>query len=501
MPSSLRSREGACVVVLAALAAARVFAFAGAFPFFTNVDEHRHVDGVLKYARGYAPRPDNTGYESETAGYLGMFGSPEYHLRDGPDGAAVAPPPPWQRPSEAMLRRLERSEEFLARRTNLEAMQPPAYYAAAALWLQVGRAIGLQGGGLLYWVRGLAVPIVFALVWVSYCFARRIYPDDTFMRLGVPLLLAAFPMDLFFYVTRDALSPLIAGLGYWLALRLIMTPLSSATAGFGNGIVMAAAFLAKYTNAALLVACGICTFAAARRRPDARRFRGEGGRLLVMWTAIAVPVGAWLLRNQVVFGDITATTYKIERMGWGRRDLSEYFDHPIFTPAGFGTFVSELVPLFWRGELAWHRIPLAAPTADLFYTLTTLAFFVLAVLGLRRRDRPDDRRFAEGLAVLLVGGYVAILAGLSPLYVFHETSNPSAQLPYFVQGRLISGALVPFAVMYVRGAQVAAGALPARFASPAAWALLGLAVAVAIVSEVALHVPVFASAYNLFHLP
>jgi len=492
MFSSLRSREGACVAVLAALAAARVFAFAGAFPFFTNVDEHRHVDGVLKYARGYAPRPDNTGYEPEMARYMGMFGSPEYHLREG---AGEAPPPTWKRSSEAMLSRLERSENFLSRRTNLEAMQPPAYYATAALWLRVGRAVGLQGGSLLYWVRGLSIPLVFALVWLAYRYLREIYPDDALMRLGVPLLLAAFPMDVFFYITRDALSPLIAGLGFWLALRLVATPLSSATAGLGIAVVMGVAFLAKYTNAALLVVCGLCTLLAVIRRPEARRLRGE------MWALIAIPVGAWLVRNRLVFGDITATTYKIQRMGWGRAEWSEYFDHPIFTFAGLETFVSELVPLFWRGELVWHRVPLAVPGADLFYTLTTLVFFVLAVVGLRRRDRTDDRRFTEGMAALLVGGYVAILALLSPLYVFHETSNPSAALPYFVQGRLISGALVPFALIYVRGAQVAAGALPARFASPAAWALLGLAVAVAIVSEASLHGPVFASAYNLFHLP
>jgi hypothetical protein len=220
-----------------------------------------------------------------------------------------------------------------------------------------------------------------------------------------------------------------------------------------------------------------------------------------MWALVAIPVAGWLIRNRLVFGDVTATAYKIERMGWGRREISEYFHHPIFTPSGLQTFVSELVPLFWRGELAWHRVPLAMPAADLFYTLSTLAFVVLAAFGLRRRDRPAGRRLAEATALLLVAGYVAVLAGLSPLYVFHETSNPSAALPYFVQGRLISGALVPFAVLYVRGVQVAAGALPSGFVAAAAWTMLALTAAVATVSEVALHAPVFASAYNWFHLP
>ena len=72
MKTSLRSREGACIAALAVFAALRVLAFSAAFPFFSNVDEHRHVDAVFKYARGYLPRPDNGAYESETAHHLGI---------------------------------------------------------------------------------------------------------------------------------------------------------------------------------------------------------------------------------------------------------------------------------------------------------------------------------------------------------------------------------------------------------------------------------------------
>jgi hypothetical protein len=501
MKSSLRSREGSCVVALAVLAALRVFLFSAAFPFFANVDEHRHVDGVLKYARGYLPRPYNCGYEPEMARYLGLYGSPEYLLREGAEGASTALPPPWQRSSEAMLRSIERSEEFLAKRTNLESMQPPAYYVAAGLWLRLGRALGVQGGGLLYWIRGLGTLLVFALVISSHRYLREIYPDDALMRLGVPLLLSVFPTDVFFYVTRDALSPLVAGIGFFLALRIVTRP----TAGFGPyalvAAVMGLAFLSKYTNVSLLGVCGLCTLIAVASRPGAREIRGEGGRLLAMWALIAAPVGAWLVRNLFVFGDLTATAYKIERMGWGRKPLSDYADHPIFTLSGLHTFIGELIPLFWRGELAWHRAPLAWPTADGFYAATTLLFVALAALGLRRREGAGPARLAEGMSLATVLASVGILAGLSLMYVFHETSNPPAHLPYFVQGRLISGVLVPFLVIYTRGIEVATSRLPARAAPAAAWTCLGLVACVAVVSEVSLHWTVFGSEYNLFHLP
>jgi hypothetical protein len=501
MKSSLRSREGSCIVALAALAALRVFCFSAAFPFFGNVDEHRHVDGVLKYARGYLPRPDNAGYEPEMARYVGIFGSPEYHLQEGARGAYTVPPPPWRRSSEEMLRSIERGEKLFAKRANLESMQPPAYYVVGGLWLRLGRALGLQGGHLLYWVRGLATPLVFALVLASYLFLRETHPENAFMRVGVPALLAVFPMDVFFYITRDALSPLLAGVGFFLALRLVTRP----TAGFGAHALVAAvmglAFLTKYTNVALLGVCALCTLIAVARRPSAREIRGEGGRLLAMWLLIAVPVGVWLVRNLLVFGDLTATAFKIERMGWGRKPLSEYMDHPIFTLSGLHTFVGKLIPLFWRGEIAWHRVPLASPSADEFYVATTLLFVTLAALGLRRRERAGSARLAEAMALATLAASVAMLAGLSLLYVFHETSNPTASLPYFVQGRLISGVLVPFVLLYVRGIEVAVSRLPARAAAVAAWLCLALAAGVAVVSEVILHWEVFGSQYNLFHLP
>jgi len=41
---------------LCVIAAARVFIFSAAFPFFNNVDEQDHADMVVKYAHGYLSR-------------------------------------------------------------------------------------------------------------------------------------------------------------------------------------------------------------------------------------------------------------------------------------------------------------------------------------------------------------------------------------------------------------------------------------------------------------
>jgi hypothetical protein len=122
------------------------------------------------------------------------------------------------------------------------------------------------------------------------------------------------------------------------------------------------------------------------------------------------------------------------------------------------------------------------------------------VLGLRH-PRGRDLRLAEGAALVAVLAALAILVVLSLVFTFHESSNPPVHQPYFVQGRLISGVMVPFALLYVRGLEVATSALPARWRGRAAWGGLAALLSLVAVSELSLSRVVFASAYNWFHLP
>ena len=90
---------------------------------------------------------------------------------------------------------------------------------------------------------------------------------------------------------------------------------------------------------------------------------------------------------------------------------------------------------------------------------------------------------------------------LSLAFVFDANTNPPVSHPYFVQGRLISGVLLPFLLVYVRGLEVATSRLPAHTARAAGWLTLGALVLAVLVSELVLVWPVFASAYNAYHLP
>ena len=185
----------------------------------------------------------------------------------------------------------------------------------------------------------------------------------------------------------------------------------------------------------------------------------------------------------------------------GRKDFAELWHHPIFTPAGFATFMGDLIPRFWRGQLAWYRTTLAWAGADLFYTVSSLLLLLAAALGLRRRADSGAAPLLEGMcwAALLVS--IACLAALSLLFVYGEKTDPSQAEPYFSHGRLISGVMVPFLVLYLRGIQEACSRLPGRSAAVAAWGGVAVVVLVVAVSEIAVTRDIFLSGYNWFHLP
>jgi len=483
-------RERALVAALVLFAVLRVWAFAFAFPFFTNVDEHRHVDMALKHARGYWPLPGEAAYEREMVGLLAAHASPEYAT---PEEDAVAPPLHRASPG-ALARRLEQGERLVSSGPNLEAFQPPVYYALAGGWLRAVRALGAGPALGLYAVRALGGVLLAVLVGVSWLWLRAAAPGEPLLVWGVPALLAVFPMDAFFYVTPDAASPALAGGAIALALGAAQRR-ARAWVWALAGALASAAFLAKYTNLLVVAALAAASVATLRRRDAAARWRGPAAA----WAAFALPCAAWLARNRLHFGSFTASETKLAHLGWGTRSPAEWLEHPLFGPSGWLELLGGLVPMFWRGEIVWRRDVLALPAADVFYTATTALLLGLAAASALRRGASAPLAVRGSLTV--VGLAVAELAVLSVSFAFHATSNPPAAHPFFVHGRLVSGALLPFAVCYVWGVRVATSPLPPGWRVRCGAAALGLVALVCLASELWLSRAVFGSGYNLYSLP
>jgi len=135
--------------------------------------------------------------------------------------------------------------------------------------------------------------------------------------------------------------------------------------------------------------------------------------------------------------------------------------------------------------------------ADGFYAISSLVLLGTALGALRTRAGLSTfLRQATAVEALTLVAAVAFLLLLSIQFASGPCINPSRAHPYFTPGRLLNGALIPFALLYVYGTYC----LLRRIS--AALPLIGLGVIVAFVttSEIFINRVVFASEHNWFHL-
>jgi hypothetical protein len=452
------------------------------------------------------PGPEEATLSPATVDALLWLSSPEY-LRspsEMPGGRVPTPAEKAQRLAESgdLTARARRQAGAMA---SLQHSGPPLYYLVAGAWYRLGRALGFDPRGALYFVRWLDALVAAALVGGSYAILRRLAPDDPMLRLGAPALLAFFPNDFQYSISNDALSPLL-GAGCFAGFVAIArsAPLRAGVA-LGTGACVAAAFLNKYSNL-FLVGVGAVAVALRgrgrwRRGARAAELRG----LAALATAAALPPLAWVARNVLVVGSATGQHHKIERAGWDWKPVSEWLDHPIFTAEGFGTWIAHFFTVLWSGEIAWAGAPLRLAWLDAFYAATSLALLGLAAAGFAARRpaalfaRTPDRPVLDGLALAQVALGVGMLGFLSILFRFGRDSLPNEDFPYFASGRYVGSILLPFALLFVRGLQVLAAPLPAAWRVPACSALLAAIGIVVTVAEGSLAAPVFASPWNWFH--
>lgn len=486
--------ERAVILLLCLVAAVRVFIYSAGFPFFSNIDEDLHFDLVTQYSHGEIPRSFNR-LNEDTLNWIVPYASPEFLStpEQFPDGKV--PSPLWKQTGpdvgvEIAVTRAEWSSEI-----NFESSQPPLYYVLTSLWWRLGQVMGLTGIQSLYWIRFLNIPLIAAVVWLGYTIARTIAPERVDLRIGVPLLLAFIPQNVFYAMNNDVLSPLCFGALFLCVLQWLRGNRPTFLLGAFTGLAIAATCLTKLSNlpfvAVALIAIIAKLWPAIRQTP---------GRALSAFTALAmcsaIPIGSWILWTKYQFGDVTGSTAKIALLGWTRKPFADWWQHPIFTPRGLWIFWSDLIASFWRGEVKWYGQVLRWPTVDGFYAISSLALFLAALIGLRKNTGLSTfQRQAIAVAALSFIMSIGFLALLSIQFDFGNCVNPSWAHPYFTSGRLLSGALIPFALLYVYGISF----LFRRINAALPLVVLGVIVVFAAASEITTNRAVFASEHNWFH--
>jgi len=482
------------ILLLCIVAALRVFIFSAAFPFFSNIDEDLHFDLITQYSHAQVPHSFDR-LKEETLNWIVPYASPEFlfppeHFPDG-----KFPEPLWKQPWSKVEPAIAATRAAWSSEINFQSSQPPLYYALASVWWWIGKHVGLPGIELLYWLRFLNVALVAMMVWLGYVTARTIAPERPDLRIGVPLLLAFIPQNVFYAMNNDVLSPLCFGALFLCVLQWLRTNAPSFLLGALTGLAVAATCLTKLSNLPL-VAVALAVIGARSTAIILRTPRAGLISLAALISCAAIPVGMWILWIKFHFGDFTGSTAKIGLLGWTRKPFGDWWQHPIFTLRGVWIFWSDLIASFWRGEASWHGQPLRLRGADGFYAVSSLLGLAAAMAGLRKQTGLSGfQRQAFGSAILVFLAGVVFLALLSIQFDFGNCINPSREHPYFTSGRLLSGALIPFAVVYVY-----AVSWVCRQISPALPLIaLGLIVVVLTSSEILVNRVVFLSEHNWFH--
>jgi hypothetical protein len=487
-PNEVRS-----VFLISLLAAAHVFLFAAAFPFFNSTDEQLHFDLAVRYSQADIPR----GLEPvspEAIRYIVMFSSHAF-LADPaslPDGKL--PPPPWTRPPQTYLAELGASAVQWRNIVNTEGATPPLYYAAAGAWWKLGKLLGFQGECLLYWLRFLNLVVVCAVIWLGWFTARIVFPENLFVRLAVPALIAFMPQTAFYSINNDILTPLTFGAAFFLLLKFREAPVPAPGLAAAAGLALAANFLTKISTLPLLAASTLFLAAKTVQLGRGKNLKPAIPSLLALLAFALLPALAWMFWCKTISGDVTGTAAKISNLGWTARPLTEWLSHPIFSLRGLWIFSGDTLATFWQGEFLWFRQPLAIPAMDLFYKIFTLIALALALAALRKR--PPASRAAMGFAFASLAATFAFFALLSVKYDFQDCYYPSRAHPFFTSGRLYLGLLIPVMMLIASGLDFALQklSLRTRFVVLAALLLFMLA------GETAVDWRVFPCEYNWYHL-
>jgi hypothetical protein len=353
----------------------------------------------------------------------------------------------------------------------------------------------MSGIQSLYWIRFLNVLLVALAVWVGYITARAVDPDHLDLRLGVPLLLTFIPHNVFYSINNDVLSALCGGMLFFCALRWLESESPTSLLGAITGLAMAATYLTKLVNLPLILVALLAIMAKLLSALPKNPLRALGAFAAFVVCA-ALPIGSWIFWSRTQFGDMTGSTTKIALLGWTQKAFADWWHHPIFTGRGLSIFWSELIASFWRGEMIWQNKSLSWPGADRFYSISSLLLVCLAAIGLfRRAGLARIERQGIALAIVSFLASVAFLVLLSVQFDFGRCVNPSREHPYFTSGRLLSGALVPFALVYVYGIAW----LFRRVAAVLPLLIIVAIVAFTMTTGLLIDRPVFASEHNWFH--
>ncbi len=483
------------IIVFCVLAAIRVFIYSAAYPFFNNVDELAHFDMVMKCSHGHIPRSLEV-ILPETAADFVMYNSPEFVTKLDEFPGKQIPQPIWKQSRIKVQPYLDKTIAIYKDAPNPESTQPPLYYMVAGIWTRFGCLFGLDGAWLLYWIRFLNIILAALIVWLAYIAAIKLFPENRFIVLGVPILAAFLPQDAFYSIQSDVLSPVCFGFAFVSMIEFMRADIPSKRQGILAGIAMAATVLVKTSNLVLTVVILLMLLFKVFKLVRTKKFVASVKSIGLLLLCLFVPLLAWYSWNFFNNGDWTGSESKIQLMGWTHKSLLLCFSHPIFTLQGAKMFWTLLMNSFWHGEIIWRGTQMGIPVTINFYWLSSIIFVAWSLISFRHKTNTLQQNmnwFSFGSFISLV----LFMVMLSVSFDFGNCFYPSNSFPFFVSGRLISAALIPFLLLYVQGLNYAFSWIKNENYRIGVLVIIVLFITS---TEIIFRWNVFSSNYNFFHL-
>jgi hypothetical protein len=491
--SFLCKHEQKIIIIICALAAIRLFIFCAAFPFPNSTDEAAHLDTIYKYSRGYQPGKELPNYDFEPTAIMVLYRSPEFlTIRNISERYS----PTWCFPKEVIDNAYEQAIRDETNTQNVEAFSPPVYYAIAAIWYKVGKFFSIQGLYFLYWIRFFNLIPYVVLIFLAYSFTKKFYPENSFLHIGVPLMVAFMPQDVLYGINREVISPTFATLSLYMNLSIYRENSKGYAYYALSGLVTALTFLTDISNFVFVALLIIIIFLKLRETQSSDEFKTVSTKGSLMFVTMMLPILVWLLRNYLVVGDLTASNPKSEYLGWTIKPFSQMLDHPIFTVEGIVYFFSVLIKSFWRGEYYWYLEVMTVKGVDMLYALSSYMFLAIFTINLFFfMERRTERWVINLICLILFATSVLFLFVISLPFDFGNCFYPSRVYPYFVSGRIIYGTVVPFLIIYLSGLQMVILKI-CKNLNPLL--IVTLLCTIMTVSEVYISNEVFKSKFNLF---
>ena len=169
------------------------------------------------------------------------------------------------------------------------------------------------------------------LVWIGHRAAREVFPVPTFFTLGIPALIAFAPVQAFYSIQNDVLSPLCFGMAFICLLRVWRAESSRPRAGRGHRIGHGGNVSDEIEQRAI---AGSCRNFHPLKNHQAGKNRNPSATHCPPVTRLgfaALPGIAWLAWLKIAFGDFSGSAAKLRFITWTLKPFAEWWHHPIFT--------------------------------------------------------------------------------------------------------------------------------------------------------------------------